>query len=107
MSKKIENPTLVEDPALVQVTNEELLALHTAQDSVIAELQAKIAELEKEKAAASKAGGGVIVTLDDIQYRVVHGLLYGSGKKSPAEIAADPELCLSLLASGSSALQPI
>lgn len=140
MSNKPQNTqTLVKDPVLAPVTNEELLELHatqggliaemqakiaeleneksaareelaalqTVQDEVIANLQGKIAELENEKAAASKAGGGVIVTIGDVQYRVVHGLLKDGAKRSPAEIAANPDLCADLLEAKSSAIQPV
>lgn len=52
MSNKPEKTTLVKDPALAPVTNEELLELHTSQSEVIATLQAKIAQLESDKEAA-------------------------------------------------------
>lgn len=112
MSKKAQNTeevqdNLVSDPELATVTNDELLALHTAQNEVISDLQAKIALLEKEKTAAAKGGGGVVVTIEDVQYRVVHGLLTPNGRKSPAEIAADEDLCASLIADGSSAIQRV
>lgn len=107
MAKNQQNTELVEAPAMEPVTGEELLALQSAQGDVIAELQAKISQLENEKAAAAKSGGGVVVTIEGAQYRVVHGLLFGGAKKSPSDIAADETLCQELLASGSSAIKSI
>lgn len=107
MSQKAKNTdsALESAPESAQMTSEELTALNSAQNEVIAELQAKITQLEKEKAAA--AGAVVVVTLDDVQYRVVHGLRIRGSLKSAADIAADPALCQALLESKSSAIKPL
>lgn len=102
MSKKIQDLENDQAPA----TPEELAALNAAKDETIAELLARLAQLEKEKAAGAKAGGPV-VTIDEKQYQVVHGLRFRGEVKTPADIAADPDACRELLSENSSCLKPL
>lgn len=104
---------LVQDPEQTPITNEELLALHTSQGEVIARQDAEIAELKDmirmltsgKSKPAKRAAGGTIVQVCNEEYRVVHGIRHEGRKLSIEEIAADPDLCAALVASGSTALE--
>lgn len=111
MSKESNNT----NPAPVEgVSNDELLALHTAQGDVIADQQKKIAELESLVAdlkaaqpAAEAPRGGTVVKIGKTEYQVVHGIRTGGRVLTPAEIAADKKLCEQLIEQKSGALKAL
>lgn len=113
-STNAENKALVEDPDKALVTNDELLALHTAQSDLIAELQAELKNLKSTlPVATNKPVSGVqpIVKIGSKEYRVCHGVTIrqnGSMKTfSLQEVAADKELVKELLESQSTAVEAV
>lgn len=114
MAKEAQNTiTQTEDPAMATVTNDELLALHASQNEVIAEQQARIAALESlvERLQAAQAApapkGGTIAKVGKDEYQVLHGLRIAGQVLTPADIAANAELCKQLVADRSGALQKL
>ncbi len=117
MSEKTQNKPvseiLVQDPEQAPVTNEELLQLHASQGEVIARQEKEIEvmrqallELSKRNDAPSAAKSkGVLVTVNKVEYKVVHGIVHQGRRLSAPEIAADKKLCADLVAAGSTALQ--
>lgn len=119
MANKTENtatapPGKVADPDTALVTNDELLALHTAQSELIAELQAELKALKSTApVATSKPAPGVqpVVKIGSKEYRICHGVTVrhnGSMKTLTAqELAGDKELVKELFEAGSTAVEAV
>lgn len=109
-----EKPALVADPEKALVTNDELLALHTAQADLIAELKSEVERLKSTaQVATSKPAAGVqpVVKIGSKEYRICHGVTVrhnGSMKTLTAlEVAGDKELVKELFEAGSTAVEAV
>lgn len=122
MRKKATDATdnQVNDPEAANVTNDELLELHTAQGNLIAEqfeqiaaLKAKLGALEANaKPSAPAPATAPVVKVGGREYRVVHGVSVRVAdgllrNLTPREIAGDTALLKELAAGNSTALQAV